>query len=75
MPGLSVRDRDEAAPESWLARLRAGQVKHNSVNPLKLQILKPPFEPFKIEVSAVRPAGRADAGVAWLLEGIREALA
>jgi DNA-binding transcriptional LysR family regulator len=42
--------------------------------PLKLQILKPPFEPFKIEVSAVRPAGRADAGVEWLLGCVREAL-
>ena len=42
--------------------------------PLKLQILKPPFEPFRIEVSAVRPVGRTDSGLEWLLEGIREAL-
>ncbi len=39
VPGLVAADRDAAAPESWLAQLRAGNVKQNSVQPLKLQIL------------------------------------
>ncbi|HWD29098.1 MAG TPA: hypothetical protein VG387_18130 [Rhizomicrobium sp.] len=54
--------------------MRAGPAQRYA-KPLKLQILKPPFDPFRIEVSAVRPTGRLDAGVAWLLEGIGEALA
>lgn len=39
VPGLSAAMLREAAPEAWLTRLRAGGVKHNSVQPLKLQIL------------------------------------
>ena len=39
VPGLTAAMVREAAPEDWLARLRVGPVKHNSVQPLKLQIL------------------------------------
>src|SRR6185369_17054903 len=39
VPGLIASERDRAAPDSWLAQLRAGPVKQNSVQPLKLQIL------------------------------------
>ncbi len=42
---------------------------------LGLQVLKPPFEPLAIEVSAVRRAGSEDAGADWLLDRIREAVA
>lgn len=42
---------------------------------LGLQILKPPFVPYTIEVRAVRRSGSADQGVDWLLERIREAVA
>lgn len=41
---------------------------------LGLQVIKTPFEPFGIEVSAVRRAGSADAGVDWLLGRIRDAI-
>jgi LysR family transcriptional activator of mexEF-oprN operon len=39
-----------------------------------LQVIKPPFVPDKISVSAVRRPGRADPGVDWLLAQIREAV-
>jgi DNA-binding transcriptional LysR family regulator len=41
---------------------------------LGLQVLEPPFVPWRIEVSAVRRAGVADAGIEWLLEQIRKAI-
>lgn len=41
---------------------------------LGLQVIKPPFVPLTIEVSAVRRAGSEDAGVDWLLRQIREAI-
>ncbi|MBL6853718.1 MAG: LysR family transcriptional regulator [Alphaproteobacteria bacterium] len=41
---------------------------------LGLQVIKPPFEPLSIEVSAVRRAGSQDAGIDWLLGQIREAI-
>lgn len=41
---------------------------------LGLQVINPPFEPFRIEVKAVRRAGHADAGVDWLLDRIRDAV-
>jgi 4-alpha-glucanotransferase len=39
VPGLSREILDTAAPPAWRDQLRAGNVKHNSVHPLKLQIL------------------------------------
>ena len=39
VPGLTKSMLRQAAPEAWLAQLRAGPVKHNSVQPLKLHIL------------------------------------
>jgi len=39
VPGLTEAEIARAAPESWLARLRSGPVKYNSVQPLKLQVL------------------------------------
>lgn len=42
---------------------------------LGLQVLKPPFASYTIEVRAVRRAGSADQGVDWLLARIREAVA
>ena len=41
---------------------------------LGLQVLAPPFEPFRFTVQAVRAAGR-DQGVDWLMERIAEAVA
>jgi DNA-binding transcriptional LysR family regulator len=42
---------------------------------LDLQVIKPPFEPYAIEVAAVRRAGGSDAGIDWLLARIRDAVA
>ncbi len=39
VPGLTRDALEAAAPAAWLAQLRAGPVKHNSVHALKLQIL------------------------------------
>jgi 4-alpha-glucanotransferase len=39
VPGLSREMMDAFAPADWLDQLRMGNVKHNSVHPLKLQIL------------------------------------
>jgi DNA-binding transcriptional LysR family regulator len=41
---------------------------------LGLQVIKTPFEPYAIEVSAVRRAGSQDAGIDWLLGQVREAI-
>lgn len=40
VPGLLPADLERAAPQAWLAQLRAGIVKHGSVHPLKMQILQ-----------------------------------
>jgi len=40
VPGLLAADLERAAPQAWLAQLRAGIVKHGSVHPLKIQILQ-----------------------------------
>ncbi|MCI3131777.1 LysR family transcriptional regulator [Phenylobacterium aquaticum] len=40
---------------------------------LGLQVLDPPFTPYRLEVSAVRRADAPDAGVDWLLDRIRQA--
>lgn len=58
VPGLNARERDEAAPESWLAQLRAGRVKHNSVIPLKLQILLAAHRSFRAAHPADCELGR-----------------
>jgi 4-alpha-glucanotransferase len=39
VPGLIAAEMKNAAPSSWLAQLRTGPVKQNSVQPLKQQIL------------------------------------
>ncbi len=39
VPGLDAGALEVAAPAAWLAQLRAGGVRHNSVHALKLQIL------------------------------------
>lgn len=41
---------------------------------LGLQVIKPPFEPNTIRVTAVRRAGSDDAGIDWLLAQIRKAV-
>jgi DNA-binding transcriptional LysR family regulator len=41
---------------------------------LGLQVIKTPFEPYAIEVSAVWRAGSQDAGIDWLLGQVREAI-
>src|SRR6185437_3185176 len=41
---------------------------------LGLQVIKTRFEPYAIEVSAVRRAGSQDAGIDWLLGQVREAI-
>jgi 4-alpha-glucanotransferase len=40
VPGLLPADLERAAPQAWLAQLRAGIVKHGAVHPLKIQILQ-----------------------------------
>lgn len=42
---------------------------------LGLQVLDPPFKPDVITVSVMRRAGVSDAGVDWLLQQVREAVA
>ncbi len=39
VPGISMSEIKRSAPDSWLARLREGKVKYNSVQPLKIQLL------------------------------------
>ncbi|MFT3830805.1 MAG: 4-alpha-glucanotransferase [Opitutaceae bacterium] len=39
VPGLTAEMLEAAAPTAWVAQLRSGKVKHNSVHALKLQIL------------------------------------
>ena len=39
VPGLTEQMLRAAAPENWLAQLRGGQVRHNSVFPLKIHVL------------------------------------
>jgi len=58
VPGLTRAMLREAAPESWLARLRTGSVKHNSVQPLKLQILLSAHRNFRRIHPADGPLGR-----------------
>jgi len=52
VPGLKKATVKEAAPESWVAQLRAGNVKYNSVQPLKLQILLAAHHDFCTEKEA-----------------------
>jgi 4-alpha-glucanotransferase len=47
VPGLTPEMIKSAAPESWLEKLREGQVRQNSVQPLKLQILTAAFYAFR----------------------------
>jgi DNA-binding transcriptional LysR family regulator len=42
---------------------------------LGLQVLEPPFRPFRFTVQAVRRAEPADAGVDWLMSKVRAAIA
>ena len=42
---------------------------------LGLQLLDPPYPPFRYTVQAIRRADGADAGVDWLMEKLREAVA
>src|SRR4051812_40639328 len=58
VPGLVASERDQAAPESWLLQLRAGPVKQNSVQPLKLQILLAAHRSFRKTHSAESELGR-----------------
>lgn len=41
---------------------------------LGLQVLDPPFEPLRFEISAVRRSGSQDAGVDWFLDQVRRAV-
>lgn len=58
VPGLTSKMLREAAPEAWLTRLRTGSVKHNSVQPLKLQILLAAHREFKRLHAPDSPLGR-----------------
>ncbi|TAJ68571.1 MAG: LysR family transcriptional regulator [Phenylobacterium sp.] len=40
---------------------------------LGLQVIDPPFEPFRIQVSVMRRTGVSDAGVDWFLDEVRAA--
>lgn len=62
VPGLTPTERDGAAPESWLARLRTGAVKQNSVQPLKLQILLAAHRAFAATHGPDSELGREFAG-------------
>ena len=42
---------------------------------LGLQVLAPPYPPFKMQVQAVRRADAPDAGVDWLMEKVAAAFA
>lgn len=71
VPGLSLAVLKAAAPESWLAQLRAGSVKHNSVQPLKLQILFSAHRGFRREYEEQSELGREfsefkKANASWL---------
>lgn len=46
VPGLTHAILEQAAPESWLAQLRTGNVRHEAVQPLKTQILLTAFYHF-----------------------------
>jgi 4-alpha-glucanotransferase len=48
VPGLSAEEVAESAPDSWLAQLRLGAVKQNSVQPLKLQLLLAAHRKFRV---------------------------
>jgi len=39
VPGLGKQDLDECAPPDWRATLRAGNVRHGAVHPLKMHLL------------------------------------
>jgi len=39
VPGLTQETIDRIAPEAWLRELRAGNVRHDAVHPLKMQLL------------------------------------
>jgi 4-alpha-glucanotransferase len=58
VPGLSAEALSAAAPESWLAQLRDGPVKHRSVQPLKHQILRAAHARFSHEESGDSPLKR-----------------
>jgi len=47
VPGLTTEMLQEFAPESWLAQLRSGSVKHFSVHSLKVQVLLAAFYNFR----------------------------
>ena len=53
VPGLSASMIQNAAPEPWLEQLRSGNVKYNSVQPLKLQILLEAHRAFRGAGSAL----------------------
>jgi 4-alpha-glucanotransferase len=55
VPGLTPELLQESAPESWLQQLRAGDVKHNSVQPLKLQILRVAHQIFRADGTEENP--------------------
>ncbi len=46
VPGLTVELLDAGAPEGWLAELRAGNVSHEIIHPLKYQILVDAYHGF-----------------------------
>lgn len=47
VPSLTAGDLERAAPETWLAHLRTGMVKHGSVHPVKAQILQRAWHRFR----------------------------
>jgi DNA-binding transcriptional LysR family regulator len=65
MLAVSRTDSLAECPAS-LARLYAG--------PLGLQVLEPPYPPFRFTVLAVRREGDADPGCDWLMQKIRAAV-
>lgn len=61
VPGLTRPTIERMAPERWLAQLRAGIVKHQSVQPLKLQVLQAAHHTFRQQVTNGDPLARAFA--------------
>ncbi len=73
VPGMTAQMLRDAAPESWRAQLRADRVKHNSVQPLKLQVLLAAHRNFKNRHGLDTPLGREfadfqDRNSSWLPE-------
>ncbi len=57
VPGLDIAKVEAAAPASWLAQLRVGPVKYNSVVPLKFHLLQAAHRGFRRSHGPESPLG------------------